>query len=250
MSNTDIWDALGKTDPSATKPFNRAGGFKGTATKPMWILRRLTEQFGPAGEGWGVNEPKFEQVHSQEGEVLVYCTVSAWHGKRENVLWGVGGDKAVTKRNDGKVFHDDEAYKKAFTDAINNAFKSIGVGADIHMGLFDDNKYVAAMEREFAEDDRSARGRNNGPTKTALDTAENQIVRELSACADEDMLVAYLETEEYKAGKALLEEFRPSALFGPPPADCPEYVHIKKRIANMLAEFRDPAREQSPFEAE
>lgn len=151
---TVIWDALGKTDPGATKGFNRAGGFKGTAVKPMWVLRRLTEQFGPAGEGWGVNEPRFEIIHSQEGEVLVYCTVSAWHGKRENVLWGVGGDKAVTKRNDGKVFHDDEAFKKAFTDAVGNAFKSIGVAADIHMGLFDDDKYVAAMEREFSQDSK------------------------------------------------------------------------------------------------
>lgn len=148
--NLSIWNALGKTDPGATKGFNRAGGFKGTAVKPMWVLKRLTEEFGPAGKGWGVNEPRFELVHSQEGEVLVFCTVSAWHGDRENVLWGVGGDKAVAKRNDGKVFHDDEAFKKAFTDAVGNAFKSIGVAADIHMGLFDDHKYVAAMEREFA----------------------------------------------------------------------------------------------------
>jgi uncharacterized short protein YbdD (DUF466 family) len=149
--NLTIWNALGKTDPAHTKGFNRAGGFKGTSVKPMWTLKRLTEHFGPAGIGWGVNEPRFELVHSQDGEVLVFCTVSAWHGKRENVLWGVGGDKAVTKRNDGKTFHDDEAFKKAFTDAVGNAFKTIGVAADIHMGLFDDDKYVAAMEREFAD---------------------------------------------------------------------------------------------------
>jgi uncharacterized short protein YbdD (DUF466 family) len=149
MSNTEIWDALGKTDPSATKGFKRSGGFSGTAVKPMWVLRRLTEQFGPAGKGWGVNEPKFELVHSQEGEVLVFCTVSAWHGDKTNILWGVGGDKAVTKNKNG-VVHDDEAFKKAFTDAVGNAFKTLGVAADIHMGLFDDDKYVSEMEREFA----------------------------------------------------------------------------------------------------
>jgi hypothetical protein len=148
--NLSIWNALGKTDPGATKGFSRSGGFKGTAVKPIWVQRRLTEQFGPAGIGWGVNEPRFELVHSQEGEVLVYCTVSAWHGSRENVLWGVGGDKAVTKNKNG-IVHDDEAFKKAFTDAVGNAFKSLGVAADIHMGLFDDDKYVASMEREFAE---------------------------------------------------------------------------------------------------
>lgn len=147
--NLKIWDALGKTDPAHTKGFKRGGGFSGTSIKPMWVLKRLTEQFGPAGIGWGVNEPKFETVHGVEGEVLVYCTVSAWHGSKENVLWGVGGDKVIGKNKNG-LFHDDEAFKKAFTDAVNNAFKSIGVAADIHMGLFDDDKYVAAMEREFS----------------------------------------------------------------------------------------------------
>lgn len=150
MSNTEIWDALGKTDPGATKGFNRSGGFKGTAVKPMWVLRRLTEQFGPAGKGWGVGKPDFTLVHAEGGEVLVFCTVSAWHGTKDNVLHGVGGDKAVAMRS-GKLFADDEAFKKAYTDAVGNAFKSIGVAADIHMGLFDDDKYVAAMEREFAE---------------------------------------------------------------------------------------------------
>jgi hypothetical protein len=159
--NTAIWDALGKTDPSHTKGFSRAGGFKGTSVKPMWVLHRLTEQFGPAGEGWGVNEPTFQVVHG-EGEILVYCTVSAWHGKRENVLWGVGGDKVTAKRNSGP-FNDDEAFKKAFTDAVNNAFKSIGVAADIHMGLFDDDKYVASMREEFADEPEQPQQLPEGP---------------------------------------------------------------------------------------
>jgi len=152
--NLAIWDALCRTDPTHTKSFNRAGGFKGTAIKPIWITRRLTEQFGPAGIGWGVNEPTF-QVVSVEGEILVYCTVSVWHTDRENLLWGVGGDKVQAKRKDGS-FNDDEAFKKAFTDAVNNAVKSIGVGADVHMGLFDDDKYVTQAKAEFAAEDLPA----------------------------------------------------------------------------------------------
>ncbi len=145
----DLWDSLSKTDPKHTKPFNRSGGFKGTAIKPIWIIRQLTAQFGPAGVGWGVNEPVF-QVVPADGEILVYCTVSAWHGSRDNVLHGVGGDKVQAKRSSGS-FCDDEAFKKAFTDAINNAFKFIGVGADIHMGMFEDDKYVTTTKAEFAE---------------------------------------------------------------------------------------------------
>lgn len=147
--NLRIWNAVEKTDPTHTKGFKRASGFTGTALKPMWVWQRLTEQFGPFGEGWGCNQPEFTTM-PVGNEVLVYCTVSGWHGKRENVLWGVGGDKVVAETKNGPKA-DDEAFKKAFTDALMNAFKFIGVGADVHMGRFDDNKYVAQVEKEFAD---------------------------------------------------------------------------------------------------
>lgn len=109
------------------------------------------------------------------------------------------------------------------------------------------------LEQSVAEDqstnERAARGRNNGPTKTKLDSAENRIVHELNGCGDEDSLIAYLETEDYKADKALLEEYRPSSLYGPAPEDCPEYVPIKARIARLVADFRNPAHEPTPLDA-
>lgn len=149
MSNTDLWDKLGKTDPSHTKSFTRGGGFRGTAIKPMWSYRRMTEEFGPCGTGWGINKPSFQVVPVGD-ETLVYCTVSVWHGTREQTVFGVGGDKVAGKNKHG-VQTDDEAFKKAFTDAVTNALKLIGVGADVHMGMFDDSKYVNTLQREFAE---------------------------------------------------------------------------------------------------
>ncbi len=251
--NLALWDALSKTDPRHTKGFKRAGGFSGTAIKPIWIIQRLTETFGPVGVGWGMNKPEYNYVHCQSGEVLVYCTVECWHGDRANTFYGEGGDKAVTIRKDGTAFVDDEAAKKAFTDAIGNAFKFVGVGADVHMGLFDDSKYVSETERDFIDqeviDDRAVRAKGDGPNKSALDRAEKEIFHELSGCGDEDMLIAYLQTDEYKAAKALLEEHRPSALFGPAPANMPEYVPIKARIAAMVKEFRTPGREALPMDA-
>lgn len=146
--NLRIWAALGKTDPAHTKGFSRAGGFRGTSTKPIWVYRRLTEQFGPVGVGWGHNKPDYQVVNGGNDEVLVYCTVECWHTSRENTFHGVGGDKVVAKNKNG-LFSDDEAFKKAFTDAVMNAFKSVGVAADIHMGLFDDDKYVSQVRKEF-----------------------------------------------------------------------------------------------------
>lgn len=151
--NTKLWDILGRTDPAHTKGFTRGGGFKGTAIKPMWSFRRMTEEFGPCGIGWGVGEPVFQVVPGSDGEVLVYCTASVWYTQGEAIsrtVYGVGGDKVVNKFSTG-LKGDDEAFKKAFTDAVTNALKLIGVGADVHMGMFDDNKYVNAMKEEFAE---------------------------------------------------------------------------------------------------
>lgn len=152
-AKTELWDRLGKTDPKHTKGFKRAGGFSGTAIKPIYSYRRMTEEYGPCGVGWGVGEPSFQVVPGPEGEVLVYCTVSIWHGDRANIVFGVGGDKAVGKNKYG-LSADDEAFKKAFTDAVTNALKLIGVGADVHMGLFEDNKYLAEVREEFAPEKR------------------------------------------------------------------------------------------------
>lgn len=161
--NTKLWDALGKTDPKHTKTFKRSGGFSGTAIKPMWSFKRMTEYFGPCGQGWGVNEPTFQVVPGENREVLVYCTVSIWWCEpgelgRKNEVFGVGGDKVVTHIKANEQYKrperwdsDDEAFKKAYTDAISNAIKLIGVGADVHMGMFDDSKYVSEVRAEFSE---------------------------------------------------------------------------------------------------
>jgi len=147
MSKTDLWDRLGKTDPKHTKPFKRSGGFSGTSIKPIYSYRRMTEEFGPCGEGWGINEPTFQVVTGSEGEVLVFCTASIWYGTKDKIVFGVGGDKVVVKQSSG-LRGDDEAFKKAFTDGVTNALKMIGVGADVHMGLFDDDKYVNSLMKE------------------------------------------------------------------------------------------------------
>lgn len=150
--NMRIWETLGKTDPKETKQFTRAGGFRGTAIRPMWANRRMTEFFGPCGSGWGQTEPQFQVINADE-EIMVYCTVGVWYlqdGERKGPVFGVGGDKVLIKGKEG-TRTSDEAFKAAYTDAIGNATKFIGVGADVHMGLFDDNKYVQSMKEEFKD---------------------------------------------------------------------------------------------------
>ena len=168
MSNMDLWDKLSKTDPAHTKTFKRAGGFSGTAVKPIYTVQRMTEAFGPCGEGWGIGEPQFQIVPGDNREVLVFCTVSLWTVSDDGVytIYGVGGDKVVTHIKANEQYNrperwenDDEAFKKAFTDAVGNAMKYLGMSADVHMGLFDDSKYVTARKQEIVDNARGPEDR-------------------------------------------------------------------------------------------
>lgn len=194
-SKTQLWDRLGKTDPKHTKPFKRSGGFSGTSIKPIYSYRRMTEEFGACGVGWGINEPSFQVVSGPEGEMLVYCTVSIWHGVREAIVFGVGGDKAVIKQSSG-LRSDDEAFKKAFTDAVTNALKLIGVGADVHMGMYDDSKYVNSLIEEFSDEEK--------PAVVDLMTKNAFMVGCREAIAlytDADALAAWWQSEDQKIAR-------------------------------------------------
>jgi hypothetical protein len=230
-TNLRLWNVLGKTDPTHTKGFKRAGGFSGTAVKPIWITQRLTELFGPAGIGWGTEEPQFTTAHSQEGEVLVYCTVAGWYRDNGEVarVYGVGGDKAVAwvgKDSYRRMVADDEAFKKAFTDAIGNAFKFVGVAADVHMGLFDDSKYVQEMAAEFhpPKPEVAPKEKDSDWAPTTLKAAIKALIHSLHGCGtyqDFQELMDMPETKEaveqcrrrfpawYATGEGMPEEFKP-----------------------------------------
>lgn len=163
---SDIWKKLSKTDPQHTSRFKRPGGFSGTAIKPIWAIKRMTEQFGDCGTGWGINPPSFH-VEDCQVEKAVYCTVTVWYQQQNQVVVGVGGDKIITESKYGKRV-DDEAFKKAYTDAVMNALKYLGVGADVHMGQFDDSKYVQEVQQEFHPSEDSKATTPKGKIDTTL----------------------------------------------------------------------------------
>jgi hypothetical protein len=132
--NLKLWDSVSRVPKEHLKPFNN-GRFSGTAIKPMFFIKTMTEKFGVCGQGWFIDKPEFQLVDAGESK-LVYSTVAVWVQGGQRV-YGIGGDWAV--RN-GKG--EDEAFKKAYTDALTNALVKLGIGADIHMGLWDGNKYV------------------------------------------------------------------------------------------------------------
>lgn len=155
--NTKLWDAVFQTDPSATKSFTKGGGFRGTAVKPMWLIWRATQQWGPMGGRWGIRvisqevlegAPIIGQGGELQGHERVHTVlIELWHPGPNDERWTVpsfGQTMLVSRRKDGP-YTDEDAPKKSLTDALSKALSWLGFGGDIHMGLFDSNKYVPAQ---------------------------------------------------------------------------------------------------------
>jgi len=147
--NLGLWNDLKRTDPRATKPFTRTGGFRGTQIDPTWRLERMTEVFGPIGKGWG-----YEQVEWTIVERMVFVCVKVWYRDPETgeVLWTGpqwGGTEIVRRRRDGTEAPDDECFKMSVTDALGKCMLQLGLAADIYMGQFDDSKYREESEAYF-----------------------------------------------------------------------------------------------------
>lgn len=151
QENLRIWKELFPTDPRYTKPFVRAGGFRGTSIDPMWRVMRLTEHFGPEGIGWGYEEPRFLTIDAGD-ETAVNCVLKCWYRETPEsepaYIWGIGGNMLKSTRTGGSYVND-EAYKMALTDALTNAFLRLGLGADVSLNLHQDSKYLAAVRESY-----------------------------------------------------------------------------------------------------
>jgi hypothetical protein len=174
--NLAIWQRNEATDPSATQPFNRPGGFRGTAINATYIVKRLTAEFGPIGLGWGVDVTADDlltgaPVRSDKGELLGNEIV---HRIRIRFWWTNPETKARCEfdqvgqttfvgRNKNGWFTDEEFGKKSLSDALTKAASFLGFGADIRLGLWEDNKYV---EERAKEEQANGNGHHNGAPRS------------------------------------------------------------------------------------
>lgn len=133
--NMRIYDAVRSVPPEAIKPIT-AGRLKGKSDiNPMWRIKVLTEQYGPCGEGWYTEGVRYWTVMQEKSlEMAVFCELQL-HTKGENgwsaPIYGIGGNTVIAAEKNG-LYLDDEAYKKAYTDALSVACKALGIGADVY----------------------------------------------------------------------------------------------------------------------
>jgi len=153
--NMELWHSVEQTDPRYAKGFNNAG-FKGTATNPTYLAKRATELFGPCGIGWGIdvmneNYREGAPIQSKDGQVLCKAVIHVvyirlWYtwNYQPGEVYSYGQTTFVGANKNG-VFTDEEAPKKSLTDAMVKAMSRLGFSADVHLGLWDDSKYVQKL---------------------------------------------------------------------------------------------------------
>jgi len=147
-NNMAIWDSLCETNPEFTKQFRTSWGKNATTTDPMYQIQKMTNQFGAIGRGW-----KFESKYHYT-ESIVFAEVKIFWREKDQPEWNeygaISSMQPLYKKN-GSL--DDEAAKKAMTDALTKGFSYLGVSADVFLGRFDDSKYVDKLKEKFTKQD-------------------------------------------------------------------------------------------------
>ena len=132
--NMRLWEAVRKPPKEALRKIE-AGRLKGkTDINPQWRIKTLTEQFGPCGIGWKYTIKSERLEPGADGEVSAFVDIDLYikvNGEWSEAIPGTGGAMFVSKERSG-LYTDDEALKKALTDAISVSCKALGVAADIY----------------------------------------------------------------------------------------------------------------------
>lgn len=147
-NNLDLYNRVREVPAEAKKDI-QAGRLKGkTDINPLWRIQTLTREFGPAGIGW-YTEIVDSHVESSQNERAVYLHLRLYVKDGEEwskPIEGFGGAMIVASEKNG-LYLDDDAYKKAYTDAISQACRSLGIGADVYWAN-DVSKYNSDLSWE------------------------------------------------------------------------------------------------------
>jgi hypothetical protein len=105
-----------------------------TDINPMWRIKMLTDAFGACGFGWWYEITSQRIEDGSDNQKAAFVDIKLYVKQNEIVsqpIYGIGGSSFVTKET-AKHYTSDECFKMALTDAIGNACKCLGIGADVY----------------------------------------------------------------------------------------------------------------------
>lgn len=164
MDNLEIWNRFADIDPKFTKSIS-GKDYRGTSPNAHYVIRCLTELFGPVGQGFGWRVVA-ESIDHFGDTAIHWCRIEFWHTNRANTFESYGQTKMAYQTAKGPIKVDEDAPKKSLTDAITKAAAQIGVASNIFLGRWDDNKYVAEVNSKFREEEKGDDPAEFDPTAT------------------------------------------------------------------------------------
>jgi hypothetical protein len=228
-NNLATWNRFADIDPKFTKPIT-GKAYRGTSPNPQYVIRCLTELFGPVGKGfgWEVIQDGFTPLGD---EVLHWCRIRFWTEDRSNAFESYGQTKALMKTRNG-MMSDEDAPKKSLTDAIVKAASHVGIAANIFLGRWDDQKYVQEVADNYRERDEAQTAAMNTTRDDRPDHLKANGKPEKGWRADGTRTTYWLKTNRsWDALKAMLDEDL---------VDC----HSLVTLETLKNEYRKMAQEQ------
>lgn len=143
--NMKIWQSVCKTDSEYTKKVNQRGGY--TAIDATYQQMKATELFGSYGLGWGLREIAYDFTLF-EATKMVLCHAVFFY-KLDGVEASFPISNAISAML-GAAKPDEDFCKKLETNTISKALSRLGFSADVFLGLFDDQEYIAQLKTEEA----------------------------------------------------------------------------------------------------
>lgn len=135
--NLKLWEAVEKTDPRFTRKVEY-GRRRFTTIDAYYQIKRATELFGPYGKNWGIKDVDVSFIETKNGMMAFYKAVFFYPEGEFPIINSI-------------FIKDDEWAKKIETDTITKGLSRLGFNADVFMGLFDDNRYIENLRKEFGE---------------------------------------------------------------------------------------------------
>jgi hypothetical protein len=138
----ELWNRVCHTNPSITRRVDIRGGF--TTIDAQEQLKTATMEWGPYGMKWGLKDCVFSPIIDfdmvKKERVIVEMAMDA-------VFYYPGGEFPIS--TDIAYRPGNDSRKKLMTAATTKALSKLGFNSDVFEGKFDDNQYVAEMNRKF-----------------------------------------------------------------------------------------------------
>ena len=176
--NLKYWNMFNQPPKNALKEI-KGGRMSGkTDINPQWRYKAMTDTFGVVGIGWKFTVDKMWTENGANGEAFAFSNVSVYikvDGVWSDAIPGNGGSTLIVSESKG-MYNDDDAFKKATTDALSTAMKMLGVAADIYAGGWDGAKYKQENAKAMTQEQAEKVTTQKGTLLTALTIDQLKIV--------------------------------------------------------------------------